>query len=104
MRRLILVAAAMFIVTPTAAETYTVTMAGMNYVPASLTARVGSTIRFVNDDDINHAVFVPTASYAINLGVQKPGEAREMTLTQQGIFEVECAIHDHMLLSMKVLP
>jgi plastocyanin len=87
-----------------AAEVHTVAMAGMAYAPAQITARIGDTIRFINDDTADHVVFVPTVGHAIDLGGQKPGEAREMKLTKAGRFEVECANHDHMLLAIEVLP
>jgi plastocyanin len=87
-----------------AAETHTITMAGMAYAPAIITARVGDGIRFINDDTADHVVFVPTVGHAIDLGGQKPGEARDMKLMKAGRFEVECANHDHMLLTIEVLP
>ena len=87
-----------------AAETHTVTMAGMAYAPAMITARVGDSIRFVNDDTADHVVFVPMVEHAIDLGGQKPGEARDMRLMKAGKFEIECANHDHMLLTIEVLP
>lgn len=107
MRRLILLVVVMSTMAPgslTAAETHIVTMAGMAYAPANLTSRVGDTIRFINNDVANHVVFVPTAGHAIDLGAQKPGEEREITLRKAGMFEVECANHDHMLLTVEVLP
>lgn len=107
MRRLILFAVVISTMAPgglIAAETHTVTMAGMTYAPANLTARIGDTIRFVNDDTANHVVFVPTVGHAIDLGSQKPGEERAIALMKAGMFDVECANHDHMLLSVKVLP
>jgi plastocyanin len=103
----ILAAAAMIAVfhsTAGAAETHTITMAGMAYAPGMITARIGDGIRFVNDDTADHVVFVPTVGHAIDLGGQKPGEAREMKLMKAGRFEVECANHDHMLLTIAVLP
>lgn len=87
-----------------AAETYTVTMAGAAYAPMVVTAGVGDTIRFVNDDTTDHDVFVPTVGFALDLGGQSPGEVRELTLTQAGRFEVECVFHDHMLLTVEVEP
>jgi plastocyanin len=102
-----LTAAAIIVVlhsTAGAAEVHTITMAGMTYAPHMITAKVGDSIRFVNDDTADHVVFVPTVGHAIDLGGQKPGEAREMKLMKTGKFEVECANHDHMLLTVEVLP
>lgn len=87
-----------------AGETHVVAMLGSDYSPARLTVRVGDTIRFVNDDVIDHTVFVATIDHAVDLGGQKAEETRELTLHQPGLFEVECVFHDHMLLTVEVLP
>jgi plastocyanin len=87
-----------------AAETHPVTMAGLAYAPAELTARVGDTIHFVNDDAADHVVFVPTAGHAVDLGAQEPGTDKMLALRKAGRFEVECVIHDHMLLTVEVEP
>lgn len=87
---------------PAAAEEYVVTMAGANYSPSSINASIGDTIRFVNDDDTDHNVFVPTASHALDLGKQEPGGEIELVLRTPGSFEVECVFHGHMLLQVEV--
>ena len=74
------------------------------YEPASLQARVGDTIRFVNEDADWHAVFVPTAAFALDLGQQEQGEETTLTLTRPGSFEVECIHHMSMLLAVEVEP
>lgn len=84
------------------AEEFVVTMAGSNYQPASTSASVGDTIRFVNDDVADHNVFVPTASHALDLGKQEVGSEAELVLRTPGTFEVECVFHDHMLLTVEV--
>ena len=107
MKRLVLLAVAMSSMAPgapIAAEMHSVTMAGMAYSPAKLTARVGDTIRFVNDDTADHVVFVPTAGHAVDLGAQEPGTEKTLTLMTPGAFEVECVNHDHMLLTVEVEP
>ena len=101
---LLALAPALTLAGPAAAETYTVTMRGMTYAPATLTVRVGDTIRFVNDDAVNHDVFVPTVGHALHLGTQEPAAEKLLVLMKAGTFRVECAIHAHMLLTVEVLP
>ena len=86
-----------------AAAEHVVRMAGMNYQPAAIQARVGDVIRFTNDDAVDHEVFVPTKGFGVDLGVQKPGQNAELPLTRRGSFEVECVIHPHMLLKVTVV-
>jgi len=104
MTRLSVFAFAVVAAFPAAAEMYEVTMAGSTYSPPSITARVGDTIRFVNDDVTNHQVFVAAVGYAFDLRNQPAGEIREMVMLRAGNFEVECVVHEHMRIAVEVLP
>jgi plastocyanin len=86
------------------AAEHVVRMADDGYEPASLQARVGDVIRFVNEDADWHAVFVPTAGFALDLGRQEQGEETVLTLTRPGTFEVECIHHMSMLMTVQVEP
>jgi plastocyanin len=81
-----------------------VSMAGSEYVPVQITAKVGDTLVFNNDDDTNHMVFVPTYGFGVDLGSQKPGEVRKLALKRAGSFEVECVVHREMLTKVTVQP
>lgn len=87
---------------PASAAEHMVRMSGANYSPSQIDGRVGDTIRFVNDDTVNHDVFVPTGGFGIDLGRQEPGDERAMPLGKAGAFEVECVFHGHMLLTVSV--
>jgi plastocyanin len=87
---------------PPAPSVHEVTMLGSVYSPSRIAARVGDTIRFVNDDGETHAVFVPTRGFAVDLGNQRPSEAREIALWRAGRFEVECVPHGDMKLVVEV--
>jgi plastocyanin len=80
----------------------TVTMSGMMYHPERVQAAVGDTLRFVNEDQTEHGVFVPTAGHALDLGAQEPGEERVLLLRNAGEFEVECVFHPEMHLDVEV--
>ena len=87
---------------PVAAEEFTVTMAGANYSPASISGSIGDTIRFVNDDGADHNVFVATAAHALDFGKQEPGSETELVLRSAGNFDVECVFHPHMQLKVEI--
>jgi plastocyanin len=80
----------------------TVSMQEAEYTPAMVDAEVGDRILFVNDDVVDHEVFVPTAGHGIDLGKQTPGTKSIMPLGKPGRFEVECVIHPHMHLEVRV--
>ena len=102
MYRVAVAAVALAAALPASAAEHLVRMADAGYVPAQITGRVGDTLRFVNEDTMNHNVFVPTAGFGIDLGRQEPGDERSMTLGKPGAFEVECVFHGDMLLTVSV--
>ena len=92
----------LFAAAPASAAEIRVTMSGAAYHPDRINAKIGDTIRFVNDDGVNHDVFVPTAGHALDLGKQEPGQEAVMPLGKAGIFEVECVFHPGMLTIVEV--
>jgi len=84
------------------AAEHVVTMKGAAYAPETVTAAVGDTVRFVNDDDQNHDVFVPTAGFALDLGKQEPGQERSYVVGKAGTFIVECVFHSNMMMTVEV--
>jgi plastocyanin len=80
-----------------------VAMAGAQYRPEAITARVGDVLRFVNDDAVDHVVFVPTRGFGVDFGTQRPGTTTELRLGKPGSFEVECVIHPHMRAQVTVV-
>ena len=84
------------------AAEHVVTMKGAAYSPETVTAAIGDTVRFVNDDDQNHDVFVPSAGYALDLGKQEPGQETSYVLGKAGTFTVECVFHSNMMTTVEV--
>lgn len=84
------------------AEEFRVTMAGASYSPEALTASTGDTIRLINDDAIDHNVFIPTAGHALDAGKQEPGREVVLTLAKPGRFTVECVFHPGMDMTVEV--
>ena len=87
---------------PALAAEHVVQMENIAYAPMELQAKVGDTIRFVNADGTNHAVFVATAGHGVDLGMQKPKAETRLTLGKEGRFEVECVNHPTMRLVVVV--
>jgi len=100
--RLTLALLAAAIAVPAGAAEIEIKMAGAQYTPAKVTAKVGDVLKFVNNDSVDHAVFVPTKGHGLDLGPQKPGEARTYKVMKPGTFEVECVPHGHMMLTVTV--
>jgi plastocyanin len=77
-------------------------MAGTAYAPKTVQARVGDVINFTNDDFENHWVYVPTHGHLISRGTQKPGEDFKLILGKDGRFDVLCALHTSMAMTVAV--
>jgi plastocyanin len=102
MRASLAFAAALVAAAPAVAAEHVVQMENIAYAPMELRAKVGDTIRFVNADGTNHAVFVATAGHGVDLGMQKPKAETKLTLGKEGRFEVECVNHPNMRLLVVV--
>ena len=96
------IAMALLVAAPAEAAEHVIRMAGQQYQPAEIMAAQGDSLRFVNDDDVAHEVFVPTVGFGLDLGKQEPGEEKAITLAKEGSFEVECVLHPNMLLTVTV--
>ncbi|MGE0723137.1 MAG: cupredoxin domain-containing protein [Alphaproteobacteria bacterium] len=84
------------------AADHVVSMNSETYSPKLLKAKVGDRLVFDNDDTEDHAVFVPTVGFGVDLGGQKPGEKRSLPLRRAGTFDVECVLHENMKMTVEV--
>jgi plastocyanin len=69
---------------------------------AAVTAKVGDTLVFKNQDPFFHNIFSLSDVQSFDLGSFPQGEARKVELKKEGTVEVECAIHPDMKLTVKV--
>lgn len=81
----------------------TISQKGREFHPGQITIKRGDTIRIVNDDgDLLHHAYVDSAKFSFDSGDQKPGSVTPVTFPVAGDFEVLCAIHPKMLLTVHV--
>jgi plastocyanin len=88
-------------IAPASAAEVTVGQAGKMFNPDTVSIKVGDSVKFNNDDTVAHAVMVQ-GPVATNVGAIKPGEAKGVTFDQAGTYEVRCAIHPKMKLTITV--
>src|SRR3546814_17976333 len=79
----------------------TVDMQEADYSPAMVDAQVGDRILFVNEDVVDHEVFVPTAGHGVDLGKQAPGAKSVLPLRKHGRSEAEGVIHTQLNLELR---
>ena len=68
----------------------------------SVEIKQGSTIRFSNDDDFSHQIFVQSPDFTYESDEQDPGHAVSVTFPKRGTFDVQCHIHPKMHLRVTV--
>ena len=71
----------------------TVVEKGFKFNPAAITAAVGDSVVFENQDSAPHDVVVGT----VDLGTQSPGQSVTWKADKSGTFPVKCLIHPTMV-------
>lgn len=78
-------------------ETPTVTQQGLKFEPHVLPVVVGTTVRFENEDDVQHNIFTPSPSGDFfNLGTWPKGRSRTYTFQKMGKVDLLCNVHHEM--------
>jgi plastocyanin len=103
----ILVAAALLIGMGTlvglAAAPYMVSQKGREFRPGDLTVKRGEVVTIVNDDaDLRHHAYIDSDNFKFDSGDQEPGSKTNITFSAAGTFDVLCAIHPKMKLTVHV--
>jgi plastocyanin len=102
-RMLFAVAALVALTAPRAgAAEVTVGQKGKAFSKTEVTIKVGDTIVFENDDDVTHNVFCKAEGCQFNTKGQAPAAKFSQKFEKEGTFEVRCAIHPKMKLTVHV--
>jgi plastocyanin len=82
---------------------YTVSQKGREFRPGELSINRGDTVQIVNDDgDLRHHAYVESDKFNFDSGDQEPGSKTNVTFSVPGDFDVLCAIHPKMKLTVHV--
>lgn len=103
----ILAATAILVVTGTfvgiAGSPYIVSQKGREFHPGEMTIKRGEVVTIVNDDaDLRHHAYVDSDNFKFDSGDQEPGSKTDITFSVAGNFDVLCAIHPKMKLTVHV--
>jgi plastocyanin len=86
-----------------AGSQYLVSQKGREFRPGDLTIKRGEAITIVNDDaDLRHHAYVDSDKFRFDSGDQEPGSKTNVTFAVAGNFDVLCAIHPKMKLTVHV--
>jgi plastocyanin len=86
-----------------AAAQYSVSQKGRAFTPLDVTLNRGDSVLIVNDDgDLRHHAYIDSDKFSFDSGDQEPGSKTSIAFPVAGTFEVLCAIHPKMKLSVHV--
>lgn len=75
----------------------TIVIQDFAFEPASCSVEVGSTLTFVNEDDVQHtATSDPGAAATFDTGLLDPGESATVTIAEAGSSPYHCEVHPSM--------
>ncbi|TMB35349.1 MAG: DUF2012 domain-containing protein [Deltaproteobacteria bacterium] len=79
-----------------APKTHTIDQKGMEFRPHILTVTVGDSVKFLNNDGVDHNVYTPDGE-AYNLGLFAKGQSRDHQFAKPGVYTQLCSVHPEML-------
>lgn len=78
-------------------DTPTLDQRDIRFDPHVLPVLVGTTVKFINHDDVQHNVFTPSpAGDFFNLGTWPKGESKPYTFAKMGKVDLLCNVHHEM--------
>jgi len=101
-RAAIVAAVALAASTAFAATLHTVSQKGRNFALRQIVITRGDSIRFTNDDEFLHQIYVDSKDMSFDSAEQPPGQAIDVSFPRAGTFAVRCHIHPKMLISVRV--
>lgn len=85
-----------------AASQMSISQKGKKFSEKKIEVAAGTSIDFVNDDDITHNVHSSTKGQKFDLGAQQPGSTASHVFDKPGKLKVRCAIHPKMKMTVVV--
>jgi plastocyanin len=79
-----------------------VSQKGRAFNMKTLAVEKGDTVRFNNDDEFIHQIFIESKAFNFDSAESNPGDVIPVEFTTAGVYEVHCHIHPKMLLTVTV--
>ncbi len=84
------------------AATMAVSQSNRNFAPMVVTVKKGDVVTIRNEDSVIHHLYVDQPNMQFDSGEQPVGKTVEVKFPDSGTFEVLCAIHPKMKLTVTV--
>jgi plastocyanin len=82
-------------ITPARAADATVKIDNFTFAPQQFTVKIGTTVRWDNEDDTPHTVASSTKLFRSN--ALDTGDRFSFTFTTPGVYQYFCSLHPHMI-------
>ncbi len=86
-----------------AAKTVTIEISGLLATPATVVVGEGSVVEFKNGDKVPHDLSTPAQDGVMSLERLAPGNVRRQRFMTAGGYQVRCAEHPHIVISLIVV-
>lgn len=73
-----------------------------NFSQREISVGQGETVRFSNEDEFLHQIYVTSATFNYESAEQEPGKTVDVRFPVSGTFKVRCEIHPKMALTVTV--
>lgn len=87
---------------PCLAATSSVDQHNLSFDKTDMTVNKGDIVMFSNSDNTSHNILINGEGISINGGLQQPGQSFSAPFIKSGTFQVSCAIHPKMKLTVHV--
>ena len=85
-----------------AAAIHTISQRNRDFSLAQISIARGDTLRFTNDDEFLHQIYLDSKDLKFDSDEQRPGQTIEVNFPHPGTYAVRCHIHPKMLLTVEV--
>jgi plastocyanin len=85
-----------------AAGVIVVNQKGLAFSVETLTVAKGAVVQFTNSDTTPHNILITQGDETIDGGLQQPGTTYKVPFLKAGTYDIICAIHPKMHMSVKV--
>jgi len=91
-----------FLSTVSLAATHIITQSGEQFSEPFIKIENNDTIKFVNLDTVNHRLVFSYKGQQDKLTMIKPGESQDVVLDKSGIYDISCANHPDMKMTVYI--
>ena len=84
------------------AAEHLVSQKGRAFSKSAISIKPGDKVVFRNDDPFVHNIFSLADANPFDLGSYAQGQSKDVVFTKEGKFDVECAIHPEMKMTVTV--